>query len=148
MARSSAARRGFSLIEALCALAVLSIGVIGLASGLTTALRQSKESERVTRAALYAQGLIESLKADRSLTPGEEEGELPAALGAMRWRRTVEAIQPEGLHHVTARIVDAKSGVEITAIETLLFDPPSRFGAGSGGSSAPSASQKRERATP
>ena len=139
MTRVTQARGGFSLVEVLCALAVLSVGVIGLATGLTTALRESKESERATRAALFAQGMLESLQADRFLTVGEEEGDLPAALGALRWRRTIEAMQPEGLHHVVASVVDAKTGAEIVSLETLLFDPPLRtstIGFGSASSSA------------
>src|SRR4051812_40621552 len=53
---------GFSLIEVIVAVAILSIAMVGLAHGISTALGSSKEAELQTTAAMYAAGLIENLR--------------------------------------------------------------------------------------
>ena len=47
---------GFSLIEVMCAVLILGIGIAGLTQGITTALASSKEAEVQTAAALLAAG--------------------------------------------------------------------------------------------
>lgn len=58
--RSSA---GFSLVEVMCAILILGVGVAGLTEGVTTALRSSRESRLLGAAMLEAEGVIELLRA-------------------------------------------------------------------------------------
>ena len=77
---------GFSLIEVIVAIVILSVTLVGLAHGITTGLGSSKESEMQTTAALFAAGVIENLRAEGDLTDGQSEGncgeELPPSKAA------------------------------------------------------------------
>jgi len=115
-------RLGFSIVELLCAVLVLGIGVAGLTQGLTTALGSTKEAEIHSTAAWLAAGQMETLRAEGLLLEGETEGEGSGDLSNYSWRQTVEETATEGLYEVT--IVVTRSNQEIYELKTLLFDPP------------------------
>ena len=115
---------GFSLIEVMCAILILGIGLVGLTQGLTTALSSSKESELQTSAALIAAGRMETLRADGYLKDGVEDGEGGEGLSLYRWKQTITATTINGLHEVEVVVENAKSGKTIYELRTLLFDPP------------------------
>ena len=58
---SNAAQRGFSLIEAMVAVALLSIGLIGLLGLQARAARMSTDTEDMTRAALLANEIASAM---------------------------------------------------------------------------------------
>ena len=115
---------GFSLIEVMCAILILGIGLVGLTQGLTTALSSSKESEWQTSAALIAAGRIETLRADGYVKDGVEDGEGGEGLSLYRWKQTITGTRINGLHEVEVVVENAKSGRTIYELRTLLFDPP------------------------
>jgi prepilin-type N-terminal cleavage/methylation domain-containing protein len=112
----------FSLIEVMCAMLILGIGLVGLVHGLDTALASHKEAETRTQAALLAASQIESLRADGFVTEGDFDGEFDGDLSNYSWKETVKATTPEGLYEVTVTI--EKGGEEIYELKTMLFDPP------------------------
>ncbi len=124
MSRPSHSDAGFSLIEVMCAVLLLGIGIVGLTQGVTTALSSSKESEIQTTAALFAAGQIELLRADGFLIEETTEGECGEQLPAYRWKRTISATRIDGLYDVDVEVSQAPSGRTIYALKTLLFDPP------------------------
>jgi type IV pilus modification protein PilV len=115
---------GFSLIEVMCAILILGIGLVGLTQGLTTALSSSKESELQTSAALIAAGRMEMLRADGYLKDGVEDGEGGEGFALYRWKQTISSTTIDGLHEVEVVVENAKSGQTIYELRTLLFDPP------------------------
>ena len=115
---------GFSLVEVMCALAVLGIGVVGLTQGLATALKSARETELQTAFSLYASGQIELLRAEGYLTDGETEGECGGDLSKYRWKRRVSAAGPEGLHEVVVTLESAADGAPVYELHTLLFEVP------------------------
>ena len=112
---------GFSLIEVMVAMLILSIALVGLTQGITTALGSSKESEWQTTAALLAVGKIETLRAESTLENGESEGDGSAGLEAYHWKTTVGGTDTDNLHEVTVLVENAKSHREIYELKTLLF---------------------------
>jgi type IV pilus modification protein PilV len=118
------ANAGFSLLEIMCAILILGIGLVGLTQGIAAALRASKESEIQTTAAMLAAGQIESLRADGFVIEGETEGEGEGALSNYTWRQTVTTTRIDGLYEVSVVIENATSGKLIYELQTLLFDPP------------------------
>lgn len=115
---------GFSLVEVLCAILLLGLGLAGLMEGITAALGSSKETERQTAAALLAAGQIEQLRAEGFLMEGETEGEGGAGMEAYAWRQTVRETSLEGLYEVTVIVTESADGREIFELKTMLFDPP------------------------
>src|SRR5690349_7549826 len=93
-------RSGFSLIELLCAILVLGIGLVGLTEGVTASLISVKESELQTAAAYLAAGQIELLRADGFISEGETEGEGDGSLSLYTWKETVSKTDVDGLFEV------------------------------------------------
>lgn len=117
-------QRGFSLVELMCALLILGLGIAGLTEGITTALQSSKETERQSTAALLAAGQIELLRADGYVLEGEAEGEFDSGLESYSWKQEVTATEIDGLFEVTVTIYFGENADELFELKTLLFDPP------------------------
>jgi prepilin-type N-terminal cleavage/methylation domain-containing protein len=114
---------GFSLVEVLCAILILGVGLVGLVQGVTTALSSSKEAEVQTTAALFAAGQIETLRADGFVIEGESDGTCGPDLDAYQWRQTVSPTATDGLFDVVVSVEHASTGKQIYELETLIFDP-------------------------
>lgn len=122
---SSGARvLGFSLVEVMCALAVLGIGVVGLTQGIVTALKSARETELQAAFSLFASGQIELLRAEGYLTDGETDGECGGDLSKYRWKRRVSAAGFEGLHEVVVTLESSADGTPVHELRTLLFEVP------------------------
>ena len=119
---------GFSLLEVMCAILILGVGLVGLTQGLTSALISSKESELQTTAALIAAGQIETLRAEGYMIEGVTEGDAGEELSLYSWRQTVTLTATDGLFDVAVAVQNAKTGQEIYELRTLLFDPLSYKG--------------------
>ncbi len=115
---------GFTLVEVICAVAILGIALVGLTEGITSALASSKESEVQTAAALIAAGQIESLRSEGGLTDGETEGEAQGGESLYRWKKTISPTSLDGLHEVTVVVRDSRNEHAIYELRTLLFEPP------------------------
>ncbi|MDB6034733.1 MAG: hypothetical protein JWM16_5071 [Verrucomicrobiales bacterium] len=113
---------GFSLVELMCAILILGVGLVGLSQGITAGLRASKECELQTAAALLAAGQIETLRAEGVVIDGSTEGE--AEEGPYHWKQTVSSSDLDGLHDVDVTVAHAKTGQVIYELKTLLFDAP------------------------
>lgn len=117
-------QRGFSLVEVLCALLVLGIGVVGITEGLAVGLRSSKEAESQTMASLLAAGHLEFLRADKILMEGEETGVFQPPFEDFAWRQTVTETLPRGLYDVRVEVLRSPKDQPIVELRTLLFDRP------------------------
>jgi prepilin-type N-terminal cleavage/methylation domain-containing protein len=115
---------GFSLIEVIFAISILAVAVVGLTQGITLALQSNKESELQSTAALYAAGVIETLRAEGDITNGEQDGDCGEGLSLYRWKQSITAAGIDGLHHVKVVIENTKTEKAIYELETLLFEAP------------------------
>ena len=120
-ARSSNA--GFSLVEVMCAVLILGIALSGLALGVSTALRSSKDAEVQTTAALIAAGQLEFYRADGIIEVGEEEGDVDDG-SLYRWKQTTSNAGIDGLYEVAVVVEDTRSGKSLYELRTLIFDQP------------------------
>lgn len=123
---------GFSLIEVMVAILILGIALAGLTHGITTALGSSKESEWQTTAALFAQGKIETVRAEGLLKDGEDEGDCGAGLKLYRWKQTISATDIDGLHNVEVVVENSQTGQAIYQLQTMLFEIPDDSKTGKG----------------
>ena len=115
-------KNGFSLVEVMCAIVILGIGIAGLAQGIAAALRSSKESEIQTMAALLASGQIETLRAEGFIMEGETDGDGDEGLSSYHWKQSIASTKIDGLYDVTVEV--EHSGKQVYELRTLLFDPP------------------------
>ncbi len=115
---------GFSLVEVIVAVAIMAIALVGLAHGISTALGSSKEAELQTTASMFAAGLMEQLRAQGGITDGQSQGDCGTDLPLYRWSASITGAGIDGLHQVDISILHARSGQEIYALRTLLFEPP------------------------
>jgi prepilin-type N-terminal cleavage/methylation domain-containing protein len=115
---------GFSLVEVMCAILILGIALAGMTQGVTMALTSSKESELQTTAALFAAGLIETLRAEGYLSDGATEGDCGEGLSLYHWKQSITSAGIDGLHEVEVVVENAKSGQSIYELRTLLFELP------------------------
>ena len=113
---SAAARRGFSLVEALVALAVIGGAVAAVLPPLARSLAAKAERESGVSAVLFAQSLLEAHAPPGAARPGRWEGAAPE--GA--WRVEVGRGE-EGPRGVALRPVRVSVGG--FALETLRPGP-------------------------
>ena len=115
---------GFSLVETLLAILILGTGLAGLTHGITAALRASKESELQTKAALFAAGQIETIRAESFILEGETDGDCGPGLANYAWRQTITPGSMEGLYDVEVVVHESDTGQAVYTLQTLLFDTP------------------------
>jgi len=137
--------RGFSLVEVMCAILILGVGIAGLTEGIATALRSSRESQLLGAAMLEAEGVIELMRAEGYIAAGTEEGECSEGLKPHRWTRTVSRTDLEGLHDVEVRVEDGRTGKVICQLKTLIFEAPTSTPGVSDGRGSEAEKRRRER---
>lgn len=116
--------RAFSLVEVLCAILILGVGVAGMTHGVASALRGSQDAELQTQAVLLAAGRLEALRAEGFLVEGETEGTGLGALADYRWRESIRVANLEGLYEVSVAVRHGDRDTVLYELKTLLFDPP------------------------
>jgi len=84
--------RGFTLLEIMVALAILSLGVVTVLELLSGSLNVGVKASRHTQAAIYAQNIMDRAFARTTLEDGEERGEFP---DGYTWAARVQEIRPD-----------------------------------------------------
>ena len=136
---------GFSLVEVMCAILILGVGIAGLTEGIATALRSSRESQLLGAAILEAEGVIEMMRAEGYIAAGTSEGECSEGLKPHRWIRTVSTTDLEGLHDVEVRVEDGRTGKVICELKTLVFEAPTSTPGANDGRGSEAEIRRRER---
>ena len=87
-------QRGFSLLEVVVALAILSVAVVAAMEVFSGSLRLADKASRRTRAVAYGQEIMDRLFEAEMLADGEERGETD---DGYRWVSTVtETVDEDG----------------------------------------------------
>jgi len=108
--------RGFTLLETLVALLVLSFGVMGLIALQGRALQYAVDAEDRNRAALLADELVSLMWLSRTVT-------LPSAT-VTNWTAQVQNASASGLPQASATVSDPDALGVVTI--TIRWRPPSR----------------------
>ena len=119
-ARRGRKSAGFSLMEVLVAVALLSIALVGLTRGLVTALASSRDSALLSQAVWVAAARVEFIRADYLPAEGESEG----TSGEFNWRQTISRTGTDGLFEVRVEVSRGEDRIPLYTLNTLIFDPP------------------------
>lgn len=83
---------GFTLLEIMVALAILSLGIVTVLELFSGSLNMGVKASRHTQAALYAQNIMDRVFAQTTIEDGEERGEFP---DGYTWVARVQEIRPD-----------------------------------------------------
>jgi general secretion pathway protein I len=97
--------KGFTLLEVMVALAILSIALVVLFSQQATSLSRGNEARIITKATLLAQEQMSGLLAEDRWRIGIEEGEVKESIPPFKWRQQVEEGDIEGMKRITVVIL-------------------------------------------
>jgi general secretion pathway protein I len=118
---AQARRRGFTLIEILVALVILTVALGALLQLFSTGMRSASSAEARTIAVLLAQSRLAALGVETPLEPGESDG---AWDERYRWTATIDAYEDEA----TIADEDAAGLVPFRVSVTVSWDEPPRGG--------------------
>lgn len=111
---------GFTLMEVMIALAILSVALVVLFSQQATSLARGVESRVVTRATLLAQERMAEVLSQEDISEGEEEGEVADITPPLKWRQVVEEAPVEGMLRVTV-IVAWQEGTHKREVRLVTY---------------------------
>ena len=97
--------RGFTLLEVMVALAVLSLALVVIFSQQATSIDQGNEARIVIKATFLAQERMTALLTNDRLSIGEEDGEVPEDIPSFHWKQVVEESEIEGMQRVTVIVL-------------------------------------------
>jgi general secretion pathway protein I len=97
--------KGFTLLEVMVALAVLSIALVVLFSQQATSLSRGNEARIITKATLLAQERMAGLITESRLSMGTEEGEIKDSIPPFKWRQIVEEGSMEGMRRLAVVVL-------------------------------------------
>lgn len=118
--RFSTAWKGFTLLEVMVALAVLSLALVVLFSQQATSLSQGIEARIMTKATLLAQERMVGVITQEPLIEGEEEGETEDSTPPFTWKQTVEESTIEGMKKITV-LVQWKEGEKARDVRLVTY---------------------------
>jgi general secretion pathway protein I len=120
---------GFTLVEVIVALAILSVGLSTLLGVISNSLRQTANAERMAAAGSLAQSLLAEVGTERPVKPEERDGQFP---NGFRWHLKMQPYGdvnereewPVGVYAVSTE-VEWEDGAQRRsyALTTLRFGP-------------------------
>lgn len=90
MSRADHHRAGYMLLEAICAMAVLSISMIAIHAGMRQAALTRAQARDYTQVRSLLQELLAAQEVQTTLFEGVKEGQYEGELDRFRWRTQVE----------------------------------------------------------
>lgn len=108
--RKSKAEKGFTLLELIVAIAILSFGLVGVLQAISAALAASRLAEDYSTAAILAEQKMAELSVSvEDLEAGEDSGDFGELFPRFAWSCRVEDSGVEGLLQATV-VVSWRSG--------------------------------------
>lgn len=118
-------RRGFALIEVVCALLIFSVAVVALIRALGESTSFQSDLSMRQRASMLAQNILEEMRYTGDITQGEQSGEFQGADAAFRWETAVEETDTDLLMAITVKVSWGQGGGERSyELSTEMMEPP------------------------
>lgn len=95
---------GFTLVEVLCALVILTSAIILIAQGFSTGIRGTELAQRTTIAEMLAEDIIGRLEAGEIAVNKDSEGDFAPDFERYSWSTTSTTAGLPGLYQIMLRI--------------------------------------------
>ncbi len=128
------ARRGFTLLEVIVSLAVLSIGLVAVLEAYGAAARVSLQDEFITTATFLAAGKMEEVLKEPYIAAASDEGDFGEEFPDFTWTVDAADSEIEGLLTVTVRVEwEGPTGEDYLELTSAAISrQPPENGAGGG----------------
>ncbi|MGQ9523389.1 MAG: type IV pilus modification PilV family protein [Armatimonadota bacterium] len=116
---------GFTLLEMLVAMVLLTVGITGTMGALSGILQGARLADDYTTASLLAQSRLTELEQVDGLVEGTAEGDFGEDYPGWRWEQEVIQAESEGLLQVTVTVIWQRGAEERTyTVTTYRLQPP------------------------
>lgn len=102
--RSDSSERGFTLLEVMIALSIISISLTILLHSQNMSITRSSYAIDLSRAALVSRKVISEIDMDSRVSEGEWEGKEEVENMIFSWSKTIEQSGIKGIGKVTVKI--------------------------------------------
>lgn len=102
--RPCPARAGFTLLEAIVAVAIMGIGLVAVMEAYSASMRLSLQDEYLTTATFLASGKMDEVLKEPYVTPGADEGDFGDEFADFTWTVDTADSQIEGLETITVTV--------------------------------------------
>jgi prepilin-type N-terminal cleavage/methylation domain-containing protein len=136
-------RSGFTFLEVVVSLAVMSVGIVAVLEAFSAASRLSLQDEYITTATHLAISKMEEVEKETAITAGAQEGDFGDDFPDFRWTLDIEDSPISGLETVTVTVKWEAAGRddELTLTSALPAQTSEETGgagtAAAGGGGAP-----------
>jgi len=134
MGSGSLNSRGFTLLETIVSVAVMSIGLVVVMEAYAAAMRLSLQDEYLTTATFLASGKMEEVLKESAIVPGSDQGDFGDEFEGYTWSADIEDSGIEGLETVTVTVRWNAAGLDDQLV--LTSAAPYSEGAAGGGTGA------------
>ena len=122
---SHRSRRGFTLIEVMVAIVLLSVGILGVMGAVRGVTRASGRAEETVEAVTLARGMLNEIKSSGSVQTGTSNGDFGVQNPGYRWESTVEtSADVADLLQITVTVLWPDGPRENRYNLTTLYLPP------------------------
>ena len=97
-------RCGFTLLEAIVSVAIMSIGLVAVIEAYGAAMRLSLQDEYLSTATLLASGKMEEVLKETYITAGSDHGDFGDEFEAFTWTVDIADSDIEGLETITVTV--------------------------------------------
>jgi len=111
---------GFTLVEALVAVVLVAMGIVGALGAISAGLRARSAANFYHNAALLAQAKLAELESASRLSSGEKSGDFAPDYADYRWNGQIEE-GPEGLWLVRVRVSKPASKGQSRQAEVMTY---------------------------
>jgi prepilin-type N-terminal cleavage/methylation domain-containing protein len=134
-------RRGFTLLEAIVSVAIMSIGLVAVIEAYGAAMRLSLQDEYLSTATMLASGKMEEVLKETYITAGSDHGDFGDEFEAFTWTVDIADSEIEGLETITVTVSWSVAGKddELTLVSAAPYNEPEEQagGAATPGGQAP-----------
>jgi len=119
--RSGETKAGFSLLEVMIALAILSLVAVAFLRAQASSVRLVDESVQISMATLLAKEKMAELESRGFPEPGSNSGTFGEAFPAYRWEQTISTTDIPNIRKAVVRVLWMEGGLQRNMELTIYF---------------------------